>query len=253
MAFRAGNRERYHTAMEPQERQPRADDLRARLAAIEQAVDEGSYGPGAWRALIGDLRNSKLFERAALSEDVSRVSRKLHLRRHRRCVAINTGILLEIAAAIIGGLLMIAGAAARSNAAAFAGAILWMIAFEPLVKFAVGRLAGVQYDYMYILGIEPRLKMRFGTYLARPRLLRIVVHLSGTAGSPLAAYLTYWMFSQSMPVAAALCYWAFWVLVAINVVNFIAPFIGMRRIGPMPLAMSSAGSAAIELREGLGV
>jgi hypothetical protein len=238
--------------MESQPQQPLPGDLRGRLAAIERTLDDGSYRPGPWRALVRDIRSAMFFERAALAEDVSRVSDKLHLRKRRRRVAMNTGILLEIVATMIGGLLMILGVGARSNAMAFLGAIFWMIAFEPLIKLMVGRLMGVHYDYFYLLAIEPRLKMRYGTYLARPRLLRIVVHLSGTVGSPLAAYLTYWMLSHSLTGAAAFCFGAFWVLVIINVVNFVASLLGMHRIGPMPLAMSSAGSAAIEIREGLG-
>jgi hypothetical protein len=238
--------------MEAEPQQPQAGDLRGRLAAIERAVDDGSYRPGPWHALVRDVRNSMFFERAALADDISRVSRKLHLRRPRRRVAMNTGILLEIAATIVGGLLMTLGVAAHSAALAFVGALLWMVTFEPLIKLIVGRAAGVHYDYFYLFGIEPRLKMRYGTYLARPRLLRIIVHLSGIVGSPLAAWLTSWMLSQAQPAAAALCYGAFWVLVIINVVNFILPLLGVNRIGPMPVLMSSAGSAAIEIREGLG-
>jgi hypothetical protein len=232
--------------------QQTAEDLRARLAAIERAVDDGTYRPGPWSALVHDIRNATFLERAAMADEVSWVSRKLHLRKSRRRAAMNTGILLEIVATIAGGLLMILGVAARSNALAFVGALVWMFSFEPLVKLIVGRLIGVRYDYFYLLWIEPRLKMSYGTYLARPRLLRIIVHLAGTIGSPLAAYLTYWMLSYSLPLAAKLCYAAFWLLVVINVVNFIAPLLGMRRLGPMPLSMSSAGSAAMELREALG-
>lgn len=238
--------------MEPEPQQPLAGDLRGRLAAIERAVDDGSYRPGAWQALVRDIRNSMFFERAAVAEDVSRVSRKLHLRKRRRHAAMNTGILLEIVATSVGGLLMLLGVAARSNAIAFLGALLWMVTFEPLVKLMVGSLMGVHYDYFYLLGIEPRLKMSYGTYLARPRLLRIIVHLSGTVGSPIAAYLTYWLLSHTLPGAAALCYGAFWVLLVINLVNFFSPLFGVHRIGPMPLSMSSAGSAALEIREGLG-
>ncbi len=238
--------------MESEPQQPQAGDLRGRLAAIERAVDDGSYRPGPWHALIHDVRNAMFFERAAIADDISRVSRKLHLRKPRRRAAMNIGLLMEIATTMIGGMLMILGVAMHSGVLAFLGALLWMIAFEPLIKLMVGRAMGVHYDYFYLFGIEPRLKMRYGTYLSRPRLLRIIVHLSGTIGSPLAAWLTYWMLSQAQPGAAALCYGAFWILVIINVVNFVAPLLGVHRIGPMPLSMSSAGSAAMEIREGLG-
>ncbi len=238
--------------METQPQPPSADDLRGRLAAIERAVADGTYRPGPWQALVRDIGNSMFFERAALSEDVSRVSRMLHQRHRRRRISMDTGILLEIVVTMIGGLLMTLGVAARSNVLAFVGALFWITAFEPLIKLMAGRLLGVHYDYFYLMAIEPRLKMRYGTYLAKPRLFRIIVHLSGTIGSPLAAYLTYWMLSHSMAGAAALCYGALWVLIAINALNFIAPLLGVRRLGPMPLAMSSAGAAAMEIREGLG-
>jgi hypothetical protein len=235
------------------EPQQAAGDLRGRLAAIERAVDDGTYRAGPWNALVRDIRKSMSFERAALADDLSRVSRKLHLRKPRRRLAMNIGILLEIAATIAGALLIIAGVWDRSNALALLGALVWMLTFEPLIKLMVGRLAGVRYDYFYLLGIEPRLKMSYGTYLIRPRWLRIIVHLSGTVGSPLAAYLTYWMLFRSLPVAATFCHIAFWLLVIINLVSFVAPLIGMRRLGPIPLSMSSAGSAAIEIREGVGL
>jgi hypothetical protein len=230
----------------------RASDLRARLSAIERALDDGSYRPGPWHALVRDVRNSMSCERAALAEDISRVSRKLHLRTPRRRVATNIGILLEIAVTILGGLAMALGVAARSPVLAFVGALLWMATFEPLIKLMVGRAAGVHYDYLYLFGVEPRFKMRYGTYLARPRLVRIIVHLSGTVGSPLAAWLTSRMLSQAQPGVAALCYGAWWALVVINAINFILPLLGVSRLGLLPLAMSSAGSAAMELREGLG-
>jgi hypothetical protein len=239
--------------MEAEPQHAAVGDLRGRLAAIERAVDEGTYRAGPWSALVRDIRKSAFTERAALADDLSRVSRKLHLRKPRRRTAMNTGILLEIVATIAGGLLIIAGVWDRSNVLAFLGALVWMLTFEPLVKLIVGRIAGVQYDYFYLLGIEPRLKMSYGTYLARPRWLRTIVHLSGTVGSPLAAYLTYWMLSDSLPVAAVLCHIAFWLLMIVNLVNFVAPLIGMRRLGPIPLSMSSAGSAAIEMREGLSL
>ena len=38
----------------------------------------------------------------------------------------------------------------------------------------------------------------------------------------------------------------------VNVVNFIAALLGAHRLGPLPLSLSSAGSAALEIREGLG-
>lgn len=238
--------------MEADSQAPPEIGLRERIAAIERAVDDGSYRPGPWRAVVRDIRNSMFFERAAVAEDVTRVSRKLHLRQRRRRVSMHTGLLLEIAATGLGGLVMITGVAARSNWLGFLGALIWMVTFQPLIKLMVGRAMGVHYDYMYLLAFEPRLKMKYGTYLSRPRLLRIIVHLSGTVGSPVAAYLAYFMFSHALPTAAMLCLAAFWILIAINVINFVAAIAGTHRLGPLALSLSSAGAAAYEIREGLG-
>lgn len=238
--------------MEPDSQPGVESGLSARIAAIERAVDDGSYRPGPWQALVRDIRNSMFFERAAVADDVSRVSRKLHLRKRRRRVSINIGLLIEIAATSLGGMVMMLGVATRSNWLAFLGALIWMTTFQPLIKLMVGRAVGVHYDYLYLLAFEPRLKMKYGTYLSRPRLLRIIVHLSGTIGSPLAAYVSYFMLSHTLPTAAQYCLGAFWVLVVINVINFIVAIAGMHRLGPMPLRQSSAGAAAAEIREGLG-
>ncbi len=238
--------------MEPDSQSLPGDDLHDRIAAIERAVDDGSYRPGPWQALVRDIRNSMFFERAAVADDVSRVSRKLHLRNPRRRVSMNAGLLLEIAATGLGGLVMVLGVSMRSNWLAFLGALIWMVTFQPLIKLMAGRAMGVHYDYLYLLALEPRIKMKYGTYLSRPRLLRIILHLAGTIGSPIAAYLSYFMLSHTLPTAGEFCLGAFWVLVVVNVVSFIAAAAGIHRLGPLPLSLSSAGSAAYEIREGLG-
>jgi hypothetical protein len=238
--------------METDAQAPLHSDFSGRLAAIERAIDEGRYRPGPWQALMHDIRNSMFFERAAIADDVSRVSRKLHMLRKRRRLSMQLGLLAEIAATSLAGLFMLAGVATRSNTPAIIGALIWMATFQPLIKLMVGRALGVHYDYMYLLWIEPRLKMRYGTYLTRPRLLRVIVHLSGTIGSPVAAYLSYLLLYRALPGAAEFCLAAFWVLVFINVFNLIAGLAAVRRLGPLLLSMTSAGAAAQEIREGLG-
>ncbi len=60
------------------------------------------------------------------------------------------------------------------------------------------------------------------------------------------------MLSHMLPTAGEFCLGAFWVLIVVNVVSFIAAAAGIHRLGPLPLSLSSAGSAAYEIREGLG-
>jgi hypothetical protein len=93
--------------------------------------------------------------------------------------------------------------------------------------------------------------MRYGTYLAAPRVLRIVVHLSGMAGSPLAAWWVGRLTQLQLPIGSAVCIAAFWVLAAFNAALFLGALVGLRHFGPLRLAISSGGVAGQELREGL--
>ena len=126
---------------------------------------------------------------------------------------------------------------------------IWAIAFQPLVKVATGTALGVGHDYAYLHGIEPRFKMRFGSYLAEPRWKRILLHLSGTVGTPLGVMLVAMAAGAKLPVSALICWAAFWIAVAINLVSLVAATLGVRRLGPFRADDSSGGAAGIELRE----
>jgi hypothetical protein len=227
------------------------DDLHSRLLQIESAVDEGGYRPGPFQRLVADAKRRPPAERAALADDLSRVSRKLHLRAGRRTVSFAAGVGIELAVAIAGGVLIAAGAIALLPIAALAGALLWMVAYQPLLKIAVGRALGVGYEYTFLFHSEPRFKMRFGTYIAAPRWARIVLHLSGMAGSPLGLWLAAAIVEERLPGTARVCMVAFWLVVALNVVLFGAGVMGVRRSATVRAADSSGGAAGLELREAL--
>ena len=76
--------------------------LRERLAAIELDLDAGRYKAGPWQALIDELRARPDDDRASLADEVSRVSRKLHLRSPRKTISIEAATGLELAATLIG-------------------------------------------------------------------------------------------------------------------------------------------------------
>jgi hypothetical protein len=161
-------------------------ELQAQLAAIEAALERGDYKPGPWQKLTDELRNRDQAERAALADDLTRVSRKLHLRRHRYTMSVLSGVLLEALAGILGGILIAAGVASTSNSLAIVGMLLWVACFEPLLKLGVGTALSVQYDYAYLYGgVEPRFKPSFGSYLALTPLKRVVLQIAGMVGSPL--------------------------------------------------------------------
>ncbi len=181
------------------------DELRNQLAASESAVDAGRYRVGAWDAFVRRVRLRPQRERRALAADVSRVSRNLHTRNGLRMVSLPAGIALEVLATAGGGATLAIGRAEGSSIAAVAAAVIWVTTFQPLVKVFVGVSLGVRYDYAYLRGIEPRFKMRYGTYLAAPRWAPIVVHVFGTVGSPLAAWLVAKLARPQLVLAASIC------------------------------------------------
>jgi hypothetical protein len=228
------------------------DDLRERLAAIEHAVDKGAYVPGPWQQLIADLRQVPLGVRAALADDVGRISRKLHLRRQRYSVSVTAGLCIEAFAGVFGGILLALGIADASDALTIVAMILWVSSFQPLIKVAGGTALGVRYEYAYLFGrVEPRFKTDFGSYLALSAWERMIFHLFGTLGSPLGAALIAVIADERLRVAAWVSWTIFWIIIAINAVAFLAGLIGVSRIRGFRIADASGALAAVELRSAL--
>jgi len=233
---------------------PSTDPWPDRIAAIERQVDSDSYRAGPWGRLVNELRALPIAERRSLAEAVSRVSRKLHLRNRRGTISVRTGYLAEVALAVAGAVVLALGARHQSNLLVIVSAVIWTIAFQPLLKVAVGYLLGVRYQYAYLYGVEPRFKMCFGEYLAQPRYARLLLHMSGTVGSPLGAWLPTLFVDPSLRIAVYGCWGLFWSVVAINVAGFVAVVTGVRaRIGSVSLRDSSGGAAALEVREALEI
>ena len=229
------------------------EDLTERLAALERDIDAGSYRAGGWSALLRDLRSLSRPDRMVLSEAISRVSAKLHIRKTTWRAPFAVGLAIEIALALLGVGLLWFAIQTRANWAGAAAALLWTMAFQPLIKILTGAVLGIRYAYAYLLGPEPRFKMRYGTYIAAPAPARIIFHLSGTVGSPLGAWLPIRFLGSQLPVATTFCWVLFGIVTAINVVPFGLALAGVQRIGSLRLSLGSAGSAAIEIRDALQV
>ncbi|MFZ0890733.1 MAG: hypothetical protein WA005_20015, partial [Candidatus Binataceae bacterium] len=213
------------------ERSAGIDEFSARLLAIEKALGEGRYRPGPWDAFVRAARNQPDDVRAALAADVSRVSRKLHLRTGRGTISFVAGVGIELASITVGAGLIAIGAGDRSGAAALAAMVIWTIAFQPVLKIVVGKAFGIGYDYAYLLGVEPRFKMSFGTYLAAPRGKRIAFHLSGMFGSPLGAMLAGLIVDGATPLASRICLAVAALMLALNLVLLVAALLGVHRMG----------------------
>jgi hypothetical protein len=222
--------------------------LRDRLATIEAALDRGDYKPGPWRRLVDELRDSPQAERIALAPDVNRVSSKLHRRQPRRTIGLLGAVLLEALGGILGGVLVAAALKHGSTLLALVGMGLWVMSFEPLLKLSVGTALGVEYEYAYLYGgVEPRFKMKFGSYLTISPLRRAIVQFAGTLGSPLGALVAARLY-PALPTAQVITWIAFWLLVLVNVSGVVTELAGVRRLGKLRLPPGSANEMIVELR-----
>ena len=229
------------------------EQVRDRAAEIERQIDQKAYRPGPWDKLLREARALPREDRAALKDDFSRISSKLHRREGRSTISFTAGLIAEVALTAIGVVLVIVAIHSHSNLFAIVAAAIWMMTFQPLLKIGVGYLFGVEYEYTYFYGVEPRFKMRFGDYLAAPRWGRIALHLSGTIGSPLGVWLVLVCLPIDLRIAIDVCWAIFWVVVVINLVSFFVALFGKRSVGPFKASYSSGGSAALELREALEI
>ena len=228
-----------------------AEELRGEISKIEQAIDAGKYRPGPWARLLTRARAASAEDRRAISADVTRVSRKLHLRGKRKTISAPIGVIIEVAAIGLGGVFLALGIDASSNAVGIAGMAVWVAAFQPLVKVVTGTVLGVRYDYAYLQRGEPRFKMKYGSYLARPRWARVALHLSGAVGSPLGAYLAAMVVRGRLETTYIVATLAFWVVNAINLALLLAGALGIKQLVVSRTIETSCGAAGAEIREAI--
>ncbi|MHB8380930.1 MAG: hypothetical protein ACYDC3_01125, partial [Candidatus Binataceae bacterium] len=109
------------------------DDLRIGLLQIEHNLNEGRYRPGPWERYIREVKRRPATVRAALCADVNRVSRKLHLRTPRKTISVRTGVTLELVALLLGAIVLWASVRELSIVMALVGAVIWIMALQPLI------------------------------------------------------------------------------------------------------------------------
>jgi hypothetical protein len=223
-------------------------ELSATLDEIERQLDEDVYRPGPWAAFLRAAEGRPREERAALSDQTTRVSDKLHRRKHARTLPFWAGLLLELVATAVAVALLEPGLQRASGGPVLAAAVILTVTLQPLIKIATGTLVGIRYSYFYVWGgYEPRFKMRYGTYLSAERWQRFLLHVSGTLGSPLAFWWVSVRAAALLPGVSAICELLFWLLVAVQVVAFALVMSGVRRLARVGW-VTSGGAAARELR-----
>jgi len=224
------------------------DGLSTALDRIQSQLDEGTYRPGPWAEFLRAAEGRPRAERLTLADQASRVSDKLHRRGHPLTFSFRTGLSLELIATVVALTLLEVGLRSPSGGFVLAAAIILTVTLQPLLKLAIGHLLGIRYSYFYIWGhYEPRFKMRYGTYLCAERWRRVLLHLSGTVGSPLAFWWVSVRAAEVLPRVSAICEGLFWLLVGVQVLTFLLGISGVRRLARVGW-LTSGGAVARELR-----
>lgn len=224
-------------------------DLTGRLDDIESQLDDGTYQAGPWADLLRAAQRRDQAERRSMTDDVSRVSDKLHHRNHPVTLPLSVGLLIELLGTAVGLIALEIGLRRSRPGWVLAAGMILTVTWQPLLRVAAGYLMGIRYSYCFLRGVEPRVKMQYGTYLAATQWRRVTLHLAGTVGSPLAFCWVAVHAAEDLPDVAKICWLLCWTLVAVQVVMFIVVLAGARRHGPLGGAhLSSGGSVARELR-----
>ncbi len=224
--------------------------IRQDLESLEQRLDEGNYRPGPWQRLLEALYELSGPERAALADDVSRVSRKLHQR--------NGHWTLPFAVGLAGEIIGLALAVAMSNSEVllvrFVGVIGIALTLQPTLKVVAGLLLGVRYDYVYLWFFEPRFKMRFGTYLMLTAWRRVWLNFVGSLGTPIAMVVGGVLFSGHSTVLSIGFFGLAIGATVMQVGAFAAEWLGVRTVFGFRLStLTSPATMAMELRRVGGV
>ncbi len=229
------------------------EELRTRIHQVEAHLDAGTYQPGPWGALLRDLASGSAQQRAALADDVTRVSNRLHQRHNYPAMPFAPALWLELGATAAALLLLRIGLQRGWAPLVWMAALILLYTTQPLFKITVGSLLGIRYAYAFLVGAEPRFKMRYGTYMAAARWRRFVFHLSGMVGSALPLWLISRASAARFSGTATVLRRLSQFLLLVQFVPLVAGLLALRR--PSWLAQvvreSSGGRAASEIRAGL--
>lgn len=218
------------------------EELRQEVLRIEQSIDDKTYEPGPWAAVLRKIRKHPPAERRHVSEEVSRVSDKLHQHNwSRRTVRVRTAVIMEIVVAMasLDGIYL--GLRWDSIVLVMVSAWLLSWAAQPLFKMAVGTALGVRYSYFHLkYMVEPRAKIKYGTYLALPWSQQALFHASGMVGSIATMFILSAVLAEPMPAASTYTWYIGLLFLAMNVTLFVGGLFGVKYF----VKLSSGGQAA---------
>jgi hypothetical protein len=206
--------------------------LRAKeqIAQIEHALDRGTYRVGDWQTLLRTLKDQGQEADAISTQDLTRVSDKLHRRNGFPTAAAWLGFVGEYL--LFGSSLLAMNA--ESMLMRLAGIIVLASCLQPLIKITTGVALGVRYSYVYLWYVEPRFKMQFGTYHRLSQAKKLSLQLMGSIGTP-TALLIGWDVLDDETLLSMLCLVGALITVMIQVGAFFAVGAGVRKVGPFLL------------------
>jgi hypothetical protein len=226
-------------------------DLEQLLAEIEDAIDSNTYSRGRWQVFLERAATASPDELLPLESSTTRVSEKLHQRTSPSTMPFGRALAFEILASLGGFSILIVAASTGSVVGLVAAAVCLVVTLQPLLKVATGLAFQLAFAYAYLWGVEPRFKLKYGTYLAAPRWKRVSFHASGMLGSPFAWLIVALVARPSHPTLSEVLLWLAVAHMTFVVAQFLLALVGVRRVPLLGLLrLGSGGAAAWELRHG---
>ncbi len=224
-------------------------NLEQLLAEIEDALDSNTYSRGRWQVFLERAATASPDELVPLERSITRVSEKLHQRTSPSTMPFERALAVEILASL-GGFAILTVAASTGSAVGFvAAAVCLVVTLQPILQVATGMAFQLAFAYAYLWGVEPRFKLKYGTYLAAPRWKRVSYHVSGMLGSPFAWLIVAVVARPSNPILSGVLWWLAVAHMAFVVGQFLLALAGVRRVPLLGLLrLGSGGAAAWELR-----
>ncbi len=224
-------------------------NLEQLLAEIEDALDSNTYSRGRWQIFLERAAAASPDKLVPLESSITRVSEKLHQRTSPSTIPFELALAFEILASL-GGFAILTVAASTGSAVGFvAAAVCLVVTLQPILKVATGMAFQLAFAYAYLWGVEPRFKMKYGTYLVAPRWKRVSYHVSGMLGSPFAWFIVSATARPSHPTLSGVLFWLAVVHLAFVVSQFLLAIGGVDRVPLLGLLrLGSGGAAGWELR-----
>lgn len=221
------------------------ESMQAELENIENSLDSGSYRSGRWRLFLDHVNECDAQELASMEQDISRVSNKLHRKNHFFELPVKPAMVFELSITSSGLICFLS----ENPFVNLAGVVLLVMGLQPTIKFLTGSLLGIKYAYAYFLNVEPRFKMLYGTYVSLSTEKKVLYHLSGAIGTPLAMLIGFFVFSGEYVLLANACMVFFLLAALMQIGAFTAVWMGYRKIGGYVLEnLTSPAMAAAELK-----